>query len=227
MDRITDPKNAPKERAMKKVWLLENLIHHPRTKAEEREAAERALARAITAARDAGHVTPASGTRRTESWHGYQLPEIRYGAKYEQVKGLSLTDIAKIIREDIKLARKVDQQMSSPGAVAIIDALTPLAAMPKQIKVSVRTDYFSGGGAIRVKVYNLPDGWGFVRKRDHRSGRDEWVPSPAFQKVLDALKEIHGAYNYDGSDAQVDHFNVNYYGQVTWDWREEPRDTAA
>ncbi|MFE1785993.1 hypothetical protein ACFW9F_26340 [Streptomyces sp. NPDC059506] len=47
--RITDEKHAPGDRAMKKVWMLENLIFHPRTGEEERAAAERMLDRAIAA----------------------------------------------------------------------------------------------------------------------------------------------------------------------------------
>ncbi|MDX3077847.1 hypothetical protein [Streptomyces sp. MI02-7b] len=177
MKRITAPRDTPTDRAIKRVWLLENLIHHPRTATDERAAAERALKRAIDAARASGQITatPAAGPGTGEAWQGYGLPPIRFGAKYEQVKGLRLKDIAAIIREDIKLARKIDRMMDAPGAVAVVDALTPLAAMPKQIKVSVRTDWSSTTGAIRVKVYNLLDGWGFVQKRDRITGKKQWV----------------------------------------------------
>ncbi len=94
--------------------------------------------------------------------------------------------------------------------------------MPRQIKVSVRTDYFSGGGAIRVNVYNLPEkGWGYVRETD-RWGEPRWVPGRQLSAILAAPKEIHGAYNFDGSDPRVYYSHVNYYGQVEVDWRERP-----
>ncbi|CAL9611144.1 hypothetical protein SUDANB1_05628 [Streptomyces sp. enrichment culture] len=222
--RITDPKRKPAERAMVKVWLLENLIFHARTGAGERAAAERMLDRAIAAAREAGQITEA-GDKREAKWYGYRLPEVSYGARYEEVKRMSLTEIAKRIREDIKLARKVEAKMGQAvGAeVATVDPLAALATMPKGIKVSVRTDYFSGGGSIDVRVYNLPEkGWGYVKELDRYGMYEQWVPGPQLKPILKALEEIHGWYNFDGSDAMVDYFHVNYYGHVDVDWQERP-----
>lgn len=223
--RITDAKRQPKNRAMKKVWLLENLIFHARTGAGERAAAERMLDRAIEAARKNGQiVTPTGDDDRAETWYGYRLPAIRYGARYEEVKHLSLTEIAKRIREDIKLARKVEERIGAPTGsdVALVDSLAALATMPKQIKISVRTEYFSGGGSIDVRIYNLPEkGWGHVEEED-MWGQKRWVPGPELRAILTALEEIHGAYNFDGSDSMVDYFHVNYYGHVDIDWRERP-----
>ncbi|GAA2720550.1 MULTISPECIES: hypothetical protein [Streptomyces] len=60
--------------------------------------------------------------------------------------------------------------------VALTDSLTALATMPRQIKVSVRMEYFSGGSSIDVRVYNLPErGWGYVQETD-RWGEPRWVP---------------------------------------------------
>lgn len=222
--RITDEKREPGNRAMKKVWTLENLIFHPRTGAEERAAAERMLDRAIAAAQAKGHVIKKGSDSGAGTWHGYRLPDVRYGARYEEVKNLSTTEIAKRIRADIKLARKIEAKLGTAtgSEVALVDSLAALATMPKQIKVSVRSEYFSGGSAIRVKVYNLPEkGWGHVRETD-MWGQPRWVPGPELRAILTALEEIHGAYNFDGSDAMVDYFHVNYYGQVEIDWRERP-----
>ncbi|MEE1838175.1 hypothetical protein [Streptomyces sp. SP17KL33] len=221
--RITDAKRQPSDRAMKKVWLLENLIFHARTGAGERAAAERMLDRAIEAAREAGQIAEQSGgDKKAETWHGYRLPSVRYGEKYEEVKHMSLTEIAKRIREDIKLARKVAEKLGTGSEVALVDPLAALAAMPKQIKVSVTRDYFSGGGSIDVRVYNLPEkGWGYVQEKDYL-GYDRWVPNAELKGILAALEQIHRAYNFDGSDAMVDYFHVNYYGHVEVDWRERP-----
>jgi hypothetical protein len=222
--RITDAKREPKGRAMKKVWILENLIFHPRTGAEERDAAERMLDRALAKATKAGEVTETDSGSGV--WHGYRLPEGSYGSKYEEVKRLSTTEIAKRIRADIKLARKVETKLGAATGsdVALVDPLAALATMPKTIKVSVRTDYYSGGSSIDVRVYNLPEkGWGYVEEPyDWDRSRTHWVPGPQLKPILDALKEIHWSYNYDRSDAMVDHFDRNYGGHVDVDWRERP-----
>jgi hypothetical protein len=223
--RITDPKVQPKDRAMKKVWLLENLIFHAKTGAGEKAAAERMLDRAIETARKNGQVSAATGDDPSAGvWYGYRLPEIWYGEKYEEVKNLSTTEIAARIRADIKLARKVEAKLGAPAGaeVAVVDGLGALAAMPKTIKVSVTRDYFSGGSSIDVRIYNLPEkGWGYVRETDNW-GQPRWVPNAELRGIIKALETIHGWYNFDGSDAMVDYFNVNYYGGVDVDWRERP-----
>ncbi|WP_333746217.1 hypothetical protein [Streptomyces sp. IBSBF 2950] len=221
--RMTDAKKAPTERAMKKVWLLENLIFHARTGAGERAAAERMLDRAIEAAREAGQIAAqADEDSGAGTWYGYRLPTVSYGEKYDEVRNMSLTEIAKRIREDIKVARKVAEKLGTGSEVALVDPLAALAAMPKQIKVSVTRDYFSGGGSIDVRIYNLPEkGWGYVQERDMWD-KLRWVEGPELRGIVTALEKIHRAYNYDGSDAQVDYFHVNYYGHVEVDWRERP-----
>ncbi|MEV6676264.1 hypothetical protein AB0N09_05255 [Streptomyces erythrochromogenes] len=198
-------------RTAKKIELLQNLINHPRTGAEERDAAQRMLQRVVAKARENGEQIADAQTGRNQS--GYQLPEVVYGDKYEQVKGMRLQDIAKLMRADIKIARKVGTKSFAPGAVAVVD---PIGDMPKQIKVSVTSEYFSGGGAIRMRVKNVPREWGFVKK-PNLWGEMRWMPSAAFEAVLTDLKVIHQAYNYDGSDSQVDYYHVNFYGQVDYD----------
>jgi hypothetical protein len=219
--RITDPKREPKDRAMKKVWILENLYFHARTGEGEKEAAGRMLDRAVAAAKKSGQVTEADG--KAAVWHGYRLPEVWYGSRYEEVKNLSVVDIAKRIREDIKLARKVDDKLAAGAAVALVDPLAPLATMPKGMKVSVRARH---GNAIDVRIYNLPEkGWGYVQERDrYRPGQMAWVPGAQLRGIIDALEEIHGAYNFDGSDPYVEYSRVNYYGHVEVEWAERPRD---
>jgi hypothetical protein len=221
--RITDAKTEPKDRALKKVWLLENLIFHARTGAGEREAAERMLDRALAAAKEAGVGITKDADDNGRAWHGYRLPEVWYGARYEEVKRMSLPEIAKRMREDIKVARKVEAKLSTGTDVALPDPLAALATMPKGMKVSVTSEYFSGGGAIRMRVYNLPEkGWGYVKELDRYGMHEHWVPGPQLKPILDALEQIHGWYNFDGSDAMVDYFHVNYYGGVDVDWRERP-----
>ncbi|MFE8941169.1 hypothetical protein ACFYNX_27305 [Streptomyces sp. NPDC007872] len=205
-----------KSRTARKVELLQNLINHPRTAAEERDAAKRMLNRVIEKARDNGEDVTDTRTARSG---GYRLPEVVYGDKYEQVKNMRLPDIAKLMRADIKIARKVGTKSSTPGALATVD---PLGDMPKEIKVSVTSEYFAGGGAIRMRVKDIPLEWGFVQERD-RWGDMRWVPSVAFAAVLTDLEVIHQAYNYDGSDSQVDYFHVNFYGSVDYERPAPPQ----
>ncbi|MEU9420997.1 hypothetical protein [Streptomyces sp. NPDC048272] len=208
-------------RTDKKIELLQNLINHSRTGAEERDAAQRMLHRVIAKARENDEQVDDSQTNRKHT--GYQLPDVVYGDKYEQVKGMRLQDIAKLMRADIKMARKVGTKSFAPGAVAVAD---PIGDMPQQIKVSVTSEYFSGGGAIHMRVKNVPQDWGFVQAQD-MWGAMRWVPSSAFEAVLTDLKLIHQAYNYDGTDSQVDYFHVNYYGHVEYDWPNPDDETPA
>jgi hypothetical protein len=218
--RITRPDKEPAGKAMRKVWILENLYFNARTGAGEKDAAGRMLDRAVATAKKAGQVTETGGEAAV--WHGYRLPEIWYGSRYEEVKNLSVVEIAKRIREDIKLARKVDDKLASGATLAVIDPLAPLAAMPKGMKVSVRARH---GNAIDVRIYNLPErGWGYVEQRDpYRPGHTVWVPGAQLRGIISALEEIHGAYNFDGSDARVEYYHVNYYGHVEVAYEERPR----
>lgn len=217
--RITG-KDKPADKAMQKVWVLENLYFHGRTSADEKAAAGRMLDRAVAAAKKAGQITEA-GERAVMS--GYVLP-IWYGSRYAEVKNLGVVEIAKRIRADIKLARKVDDTLAAGAELAIVDPLAPLASMPKGMKVSVRARH---GNAIDVRIYNLPEkGWGYVQEEDWRAPdrRLHWVPGPQLRGIIDALSHIHNAYNFDGSDSSTDYFRVNYYGHVEVEYDERPRD---
>ncbi|MGR7000808.1 hypothetical protein ACU686_26610 [Yinghuangia aomiensis] len=59
--------------------------------------------------------------------------------------------------------------------------------MPAQIKVSITSQYYSGGGAIDIRVKNIPTEWGFVEEKDIW-GHLRAVPSPALRAVLDDLE---------------------------------------
>jgi len=139
--------------------------------------------------------------------------EVSYGSKYEQVKEYGLTAIAKLIRADIKQAKQ--------------DGL-----WPAHWKYSVRTEKYAGGGSIEVTVTNCVDAWvpeDFTKcainsgcnertKYHHyrNCGGAEHLTEEA-EGALKVLKQIHGAYNFDGSESMVDYFHVNYYGQVEFE----------
>jgi hypothetical protein len=180
----------------RKMQLLRTLIDHPRTSEEEREAARRMLARLAAKYADEG-VTGRPDSR----W---------YGAKYDHDHRLSTVDIAKLIRQDIKMARKVARMMATPGAVAVAD---PIADAPAGIKFSVRSQYFAGGSSIDVHICGIPHAWGWETREDHYGYMTE-MPTSALAALAKEVRSIMDAYNHDGSDSQADHFDVRFYGSV-------------
>ena len=133
-----------------------------------------------------------------------------YGAKYDHDGRLSTTDIAKLIRQDIKLARKVAKMAAAPGGVAVAD---PIADAPAEIKFSVRSQYFSGGSSIHVHICGIPPVWGWETRED-RYGYMTEMATPALSALAQEVKSIMDAYNHDGSDSQFDHWDVRFYGSV-------------
>jgi hypothetical protein len=138
--------------------------------------------------------------------------EIAYGSKYE--RDLDVAEIARRLRQEIK------------------DAIA--AGTLPRMTVSVRLARFAGGQSIDIKIKRAS----FpvlnrerVLAEQHEPGRF-LAPShyPMYtdqaQTVLKQLQAIHQAYNYDGSEIQVDYYNVNYYGQVEYAYqlRDAERD---
>lgn len=139
-----------------------------------------------------------------------------YGGRYANTSDLDLTDIAKLIRAEVKLARKIAKMTATPGAMKIAD---PIGDAPTAIKVSVRTQYYSGGGSINVRLSNIPAEWGWVEEPDdsHYDRRPRKVATPALKAFARAIKDVMNAYNYDGSDLMTDYFDKRFYGHVTDD----------
>lgn len=142
------------------------------------------------------------------------------GAKYEQVSRMSLTEIAALMRADYKLARKLAKKTTpKPGEVALLGQAGELTSVdaigdaPASIKVSIRTEYYSGGGSIDVMIKGIPQDWGWTEDVD-RYGHPIKKATPAMAAFIAAVQEIHSAYNFDNSDAMTDYFHRNYYGHV-------------
>lgn len=191
--------NATKAR--NKMDLLKALIDHPRTGEEERDAARRMLQRILTKARANGERLTATG------WVDHRT----YGAKYQQVRGMRLAEIAKLMRADIKLAQKIGLKTDGPATLATVD---PIANAPAVIKYSVTTHMYSGGGSIDITIKNIPADWGYRMEMSEERGHMRKVPTAALNALAGELAAIHQAYNYNGSDTTTDYFDVNYYGGV-------------
>jgi hypothetical protein len=193
-------------RTAAKIEALTALVNHAKTGADERDAAKRALLRI--------HAAQAETARDDIDYQRFHSAGHWQGSKYEQARRLDLAEIAKLMREDIKISRKVGK--SAPGATDLA-VLDPIADAPAQIKVSIRSRYFSGGGAIDIVIRNVSAEWGWTEgeiDNGYSDGRVHKIATPAFAAYKAAIDEIHSAYNYDNSDAQVDYFDRHYWGSV-------------
>lgn len=130
--------------------------------------------------------------------------ERSYGAKYDG--DLTGVEIAKRVRADIKAATKA--------------GLIPAGVY------SVRYDSYSMGQSIDVTIMHLP---GVAVIHPDRPTFDALtldeqdrrvipsIYSPVGAQILDNVKAILWAYNHDGSDSQVDYFDVKFHGDVRFD----------
>lgn len=132
------------------------------------------------------------------------------GAK---AKGLyNATEISKLIREDIKTAKK-------------------FGALPEDLDVRVTTDKFAGGQAINVRITNLTDDIAQVP-----SPRDEGytVASPLAKRLSSNIESIGRQYNDSENDSSIDYFDNKFYFHVRidddhsreWYAREKARKAA-
>jgi hypothetical protein len=133
--------------------------------------------------------------------------ERTYGNKVEETRSLNTTEIAKRFRQDVKAAKKAGK-------------------LPKTLKLSVRTSYFSMGSSIDVTIKHAGvaivtrdyiEEW--ARKGSRPFGydcRSEYFTDEA-KAVKDTLEALLGSYNWDGSETQVDYFDVRFYGHVKFD----------
>ncbi len=191
-----------------KINALTALINHPKTGEGEKAAAARMLERMRAKAEADGQDTS------TRTW-GYQLPEVAYGSK--RTGYIPLKEVAALIREDIKMARKIGKTAAKAGGVAIAD---PIADAPDDFKFGVRMA--PRGSSLYITIKNVPADWWV----DEAPYWDDKAPTrkaagPRLQALADALYAIAWSYNYDGSDAQVDYFNRGFYEHVEADGHGE------
>lgn len=132
------------------------------------------------------------------------------GSKYEETKSLRLVEIAKLIRQEIK-------------------ALVANNELPKG-KYSVTVRHHT---AIDIKItdFEFPILNSERLNKEKEMGNDRAISDfqyPRFTKIASLAKEklttIHNQYNYDNSDAMVDHFDVRFYGSVDFDWKLETKE---
>jgi hypothetical protein len=109
----------------------------------------------------------------------------QYGTHYAATADLDIAEIAKLIRRDIKNL-----------------GLAPL-------KFSVRIDRFSMGQSIDVTISGQD--WPTTAYDPH-FGFNRHTPQAA--ALMGMVEQIIGRYNYDGSDAMTDYYDVRFYSHV-------------
>lgn len=147
-----------------------------------------------------------SNNAESSNMPAYCDPKNKFeGSKYN--RNLSTTEIAKLIRQDIKDAQK-------------------RGTLPKTLKVSVRSEYYSGGSSIDAYITALPEGVAihtpeYIQATDNLKNPVpyDFHPKPAVyteavQSYLDILNLVVNSYNMDNSDSMTDYFHVKFYGHV-------------
>ena len=132
------------------------------------------------------------------------------GAKYD--RNLSTTEIAKLIRADIKTAIKAGQ-------------------LPKGIKVGVRSRYFAGGSSIDLTITAFPGqvlnpASVYANALSVFEERSRPYYSQAVRQALATLDGLMDAYNHDASDSMSDYFDVKFYGHVSVRCAQEAAERA-
>ncbi len=125
------------------------------------------------------------------------------GNRYD--RSLTTTQISALFREDLKKAIKEGK-------------------LPKGLKVSVKTEYYSGGSSIHVRVTQYPLGdiltpayREFLTNPNWARGFDGQRRTDDARALLETLKEMLNAYNRDDSNSCYDHFDRRFYEHVSFD----------
>jgi hypothetical protein len=156
--------------------------------------------------------------------------ERSYGSKYAELGGYQpASHIAKLMRADIKAAIAAGELPGSPKDYSVrvenysmgrsihieLRGHTHLWQVCEGIVPGSETPFADGSdGYTAMGCGNV---WckngGQYADSPHATEHD--VLSVEGRRIEKVLKGIHDAYNYDGSEAMVDYFDVNYYGQVS------------
>lgn len=119
-----------------------------------------------------------------------------------------------MIRMDIKAAIKAGQLPNAKYSVRIdrysmgqsIDAHISEVESPKLILNVAR---------VKAEKEHPHDYYAIY----HNSGLRQY--SEMGNELLQTVKNIVEAYNYDGSDTMTDYFDVNFYSNIAFDWQYE------
>lgn len=171
--------------------------------------------------------------------------ERSYGSQWADTQGKDVVELAKLMRADFKVAKTDGWPMPNTESVGVVlarnpvDADTVLVKVPDWLKVSFRSERFSMGCSIDVRVafddrlWETCDGFEPGSKHEYEPGLFSgascrqcatWEEDGRHPRLNDLAREvdkvletIHWRYNHNGSESQVDYFDVRYYGHVDFD----------
>jgi hypothetical protein len=123
----------------------------------------------------------------TQNYTGYGWE----GSAYKKTKNMRTSDVAKLIKKELK------------------------EKFPNW-KFSVKTELYSGGSSINVRITSLPynplnPNYDFNRYGSH-------VYIEKFEQDLKKAESVGNKYRYSDSDAMIDYFSTNFYYFVDLDW---------
>lgn len=160
------------------------------------------------ACKNAGIEVPeANCAQHDQSWlQQYQGGSRYFAPKYQG--WMPSAKVAALVRADIK------------------DAIAK-GILPKGLKVSVRSEHYSGGQSVNARIMAVPDGFEFLNEErvkfevanPHAYPDGLSVFNEAGEALLKQVQAMVKAYNHDGSDLQVDYHDVMYYGFADYDWQ--------
>ena len=156
-------------------------------------------------------------TKKPTTFPAYCDPANEFrGRNYD--RSLDTAEIAKRIRKEITSLKK-------NGTVR---------GLPRDAKISVRIDRFSGGSSIDVIVKYLPynplnvDRVKWEKENPHTYVGSLHSMDAAYHRynedgraLKEFLEELLNSYNRDNSDIMTDYFDVNFYGHVRFDYTFE------
>lgn len=168
-------------------------------------ACERALERL--------RATAAAAEAAGDDWDGHWYGTRALGSRYAETAGLDIVELGRVIRQDLKLARRLATATVAPGAVAVPD---PIGDAPAGVTFRV----FTRRGTmcddhLSVQIVGHDHAWGWELHEDHPDYGRITLHTPAMAALVEAVEGIVAAYNYNGSDSQVDHFDVRFYSNVS------------
>jgi len=111
------------------------------------------------------------------------------GEKYEQTEDLPLKEIAKRIKAEIN-------------------------EKYPDVKVSIRSEYYSGGCGIDIKILSVP--FSKIINDSNIMERDRYY-TPEAKSLLEGIQKIADQYRYSDSDGQIDYFSTNFHCYVCFD----------
>lgn len=176
--------------------------------------------------------------------------ERSYGSRYNEPGSRDAAVIAKLMRRDIKDAVKagklpgkasnysvrIDKYSGGQSISILAIDLDGMYQKCEGFKPGSQEVYLADDGSIKFSSsLSCGDPWckaGGMHK-DLPHAREHDVLSVEGQRVEKILKDIHWAYNHDGSESMVDYFDRLYWGDASierpdsGEWRRKEKARAA